>query len=190
MRIVGISDSHLTTPELPDGDVLFHCGDLTGWGSIQDFEKACHWLQQLRSRYSHVVFVPGNHDIGLDEHKVLTMWDKWEKDPYHHRVPHVPREGPKEILGMLDHAGVTTLVNQSVLINGITIHGMPQTTPFHDWAFMAEEVKIMEHLNKIPSDCQILISHGPPKYILDRCMSGNVGSFAQANYLYQHQQLN
>jgi 3',5'-cyclic AMP phosphodiesterase CpdA len=38
-RIVCISDTHNSTPRLPEGDVLIHAGDLTNQGSYSEVQS-------------------------------------------------------------------------------------------------------------------------------------------------------
>lgn len=46
-RFVCISDTHGHTFPVPDGDVLLHSGDMTGTGTLKDFETTVDWLCEL-----------------------------------------------------------------------------------------------------------------------------------------------
>ncbi|KAL8694619.1 MAG: hypothetical protein Q9224_003538 [Gallowayella concinna] len=46
VRIVCISDTHDLQPELPDGDVLLHAGDLSKNGSFDAIQAQLDWLSQ------------------------------------------------------------------------------------------------------------------------------------------------
>ena len=66
MKIVQISDTHgrhHLLGELPKGDVLIHCGDITEDGSEDEVLDFLNWLIGLP--YSHKIFVTGNHDLCL-----------------------------------------------------------------------------------------------------------------------------
>jgi hypothetical protein len=39
MRLVLISDTHCTRPQLPQGDVLVFAGDLTRYGGFKELEE-------------------------------------------------------------------------------------------------------------------------------------------------------
>ena len=47
IRFVCISDTHTTSFDVPDGDVLLHSGDLTNTGTVEDFKKTMGWLGGL-----------------------------------------------------------------------------------------------------------------------------------------------
>jgi len=47
------------------------------------------------------------------------------------------------------------------------IYGTPWTPTFGDWCFMKNRDKMYKVWEKVPLDTNILISHGPPKGILD-----------------------
>ena len=61
------------------------------------------------------------------------------------------------------------LEDSGCVIEGIKIWGSPYTPEFMDWYFMADRgEEIKKHWDMIPYDTSILITHGPPKGILDR----------------------
>jgi predicted MPP superfamily phosphohydrolase len=65
IRVVCISDTHdNTVPNVPNGDLLIHAGDLTNSGTVEDIQKQLDWLASLPHR--HKVFVAGNHDSYFD----------------------------------------------------------------------------------------------------------------------------
>lgn len=66
MKIVQISDTHgkhRLLKNLPEGDVLIHCGDLTENGTEEEVLDFINWLERLP--YRHKIFVTGNHDLCL-----------------------------------------------------------------------------------------------------------------------------
>lgn len=66
MRIIQISDTHskhhLLT-DLPAGDVIVHCGDITENGTEEEVLDFLNWFITLP--YQHKIFVTGNHDLCL-----------------------------------------------------------------------------------------------------------------------------
>ncbi|KAJ4164177.1 hypothetical protein LMH87_005862 [Akanthomyces muscarius] len=64
VSVVCISDTHNTRPEVPEGDVLLHAGNLTVGGSYAELQAQIHWLNTLPHRYK--VVIAGNHDLLLD----------------------------------------------------------------------------------------------------------------------------
>ena len=57
-------------------------------------------------------------------------------------------------------------------IEGIKIYGSPHQPVFHDWAFNRGDDKRRRLWSLIPSDTDILLTHGPPYEIMDLCSSG------------------
>lgn len=65
IRVVCISDTHtLEWPEVPDGDLLIHAGDLANDGSVCEIQAAVDWLRSLP--HPHKVVIGGNHDSYFD----------------------------------------------------------------------------------------------------------------------------
>lgn len=66
MKIVQISDTHgqhRLLCDLPEGDVLIHCGDITENGTEEEVLDFLNWFIDLP--YQHKIFVAGNHDLCL-----------------------------------------------------------------------------------------------------------------------------
>ena len=62
LRVVCISDTHDQQPELPDGDLLLHAGDLTGNGSYAALQAQINWLN--KQTHLHKVVIAGKSSIG------------------------------------------------------------------------------------------------------------------------------
>lgn len=65
IRIMCISDTHNTTPNLPPGDIIVHAGDLTAYGTFDEVQAQLYWLSSRP--HTHKIFIAGNHDLILDE---------------------------------------------------------------------------------------------------------------------------
>lgn len=148
MKICAISDTHNQHEKLtiPECDVLIHAGDATLQGTVEELVKFIGWFSKQPAK--HKLFVPGNHDFGVERNYVL--YDT-----------------------ICDEHDVTLLVNESVYImdddkNGFRFYGSPYTKLFGGWAFMKEDVELGQVWNNIPKDVDVLITHGPPFGILDR----------------------
>jgi Icc-related predicted phosphoesterase len=173
MKVVLISDTHtrhkhLTTkafkPGLPDGDLLIHAGDFTGVGQKGEVIRFVEWAENQASRYTHgVVFIAGNHERSFDpkyfrEHEDSDLWD----DLSHLKKPTWLRN----ILSDLEpgRSSVTYLENQEIVLGGFKIWGSPITPWFYGerWAFNKQRgADIKEVWDKIPSDTDIVVTHGP-----------------------------
>jgi Icc-related predicted phosphoesterase len=159
MKIAFISDSHRQCPELPDADLLVHCGDLTGLGTLYEFQQQVEWLRSVKERYPlGIIYVPGNHDCGLDP---MSEPDVQERE---------------EIHALFRYANIKVLINRAITIEGIKFYGSPMTPTFFDWAFMGSENELADCWERIPEDTQILITHGPAQGLRDLCRNGHVGS--------------
>lgn len=161
MRIAAIADLHGYLPELPPCDVLVIAGDICPDG------RPGTQLQWLGTKFrawlpkkTPVVAVWGNHDfVGA-------------------RVP----------VSSLLQLPVTFLQDDYVVIDGVKFHGTPWHPWINDWwVFGTSEERLADHWQEIQPDTDVLISHGPPYQILDRCLDGeHVGSKTQRAWLDAH----
>lgn len=159
-KIVCISDTHNTTPSVPDGDILLHAGDLTNNGTFADVQAQLDWLNSLP--HAHKIAIAGNHDRILDEAFV--------------------RENPQrklEELGAsfadLRWGGVTYLCDSSatVTVRGreIAVFGSPWTPDCGSFAFQHLPIRDVWK-GKVPVGTDILLTHGPPLGHLDAVGKG------------------
>ena len=149
MRIVCLSDTHGRTAALgvPPGDVLLHAGDLTGHGSEDEVRDALAWLAGLP--HPHKVLIAGNHDF------------LFQAEP----------ETARRLLA--EHPGLTYLEDAEAAVEGLRIWGSPWQPWFFDWAFNLPRGEPLEAVwQRIPSGIDVLLTHGPPAGILDRCFDG------------------
>ena len=149
MKLVIISDTHEQQEliQVPDGDVLIHCGDWTNRGYSFAMEKFLDWF--AAQPHQHKMFIAGNHEISLDgrnKKAALEMLCEYtDKDSNLHY-----------------------LENSSVILDGIKFYGSPATPFFCNWAFNFQRGKdIAIEWAKIPDDVNVLITHGTSYGILD-----------------------
>jgi Icc-related predicted phosphoesterase len=144
VKICFLSDTHLRHGfEIPDADILVHCGDATLQGRIEEVSTFARWMERLPHR--HKIFVAGNHDFLFERNATLA----------------------KEMLPK----SVTYLKDEMVEIEGIKFYGAPYTPQFGYWAFMYNRGKdIATHWARIPDNVDVLITHGPPHGVLDTVM--------------------
>lgn len=152
MRIIAISDTHSYHNKLviPDGDVLVHAGDITFRGEIPIMASFSDWLKDLPHKRKVVIF--GNHELGF-------------------------AYGPKRetAIQLVKDAGADYLENSGVTIDGVNFWGSPVQPWFHDWEWNYPRGPAIRAIwDKIPEDTNILITHGPPAYILDEAPRGVV----------------
>ncbi len=143
-KIVVISDTHNHHDKItiPECDILIHCGDATMYGTAQEAGHFLYWFE--RQKADMKIFVPGNHDQYFEDNKV---------------------EGD-----------FICLIDESISYKSISIFGSPwRSRPERVIsnarvgfdAFSVLHKDIQEKRKKIPS-VNILITHYPPKGILDR----------------------
>jgi predicted phosphodiesterase len=147
MRLVITSDTHGRhdlLPDLPDGDVFIHAGDFMNSGLYpEEILSFNRWLakQPILRR----VVCGGNHDRLFQN------------------TPDFARQ-------LLTNA--TYLENTGVTIDGVSFWGSPYTPEFLNWAFMYRRgPQANDYWDQIPTELDVLITHGPPYGILDQTMS-------------------
>lgn len=160
-----IADLHGNYLKLEGGDLLIIAGDLTGNDSDEEHKDFIFWLAQLQTsehKYKKVIYIGGNHDNFL-------------YDPNRHGAI-------KTTTWNIDY-----LCDSGTEFEGFKIWGSPWTTTFKGMnpmckAFTVDtEIQLGDKFESIPWDTDILITHSPPRNVLDKTIDGrNVGS----NYLY------
>jgi Icc-related predicted phosphoesterase len=157
-RFVMISDTHSLHEQLnlPEGDILLHAGDLTGNGSLKQTREAAAWVGSLVGRFKHVIAIAGNHDFALE-----AFMNEGREDV------------AQDLFGEAHY-----LRDSSVNVEGFNIFGSAWSPWFMDWAFnLPRGGPIMDKWEMIPKNTDVLITHGPPQRILDKCSNGNVGCY-------------
>lgn len=134
-----------------DIDLLIHAGDMSMMGTETEIEQFLKWYSSIRAKYK--VLIAGNHDFLFEKQRMIA----------------------KDLLAK--YPDIIYLETEEVVIEGIKIYGEPRQPWFHSWAFNVERGEaIKRYWDAIPEDVNILVTHGPPKGILDMTMSGeNVG---------------
>jgi Icc-related predicted phosphoesterase len=143
MKIWFISDTHNRHRELtvPEVDLVIHCGDESthgnAWMNEPEARSFFDWYSELD--VATKVFVPGNHSTAVEQGLIR------------------PEEYPS----------IQFLIHDSMEWNGLKLFGSPYTPRFHDWAYMKKRGKLDLVWQSVPDDVDILITHGPPKGVLD-----------------------
>jgi len=145
MKIVFLSDTHNKEVPVPAADVLVHCGDMTMAGTVGEISAFNAWMMKLP--HKRKVVIPGNHDWLFERRK----------------------DYAKSLLS----PDITYLEDSGTEIDGVKFWGTPWTNNFGDWAFMTRPEWQEAKFRQIPKDTDVLISHGPPKGVLDQCEKPN-----------------
>ena len=162
MIIDCISDMHGEFPELKGGDLLIIAGDFTSNDTELAWSHFISWL--INQKYEKKILVAGNHD------NKCTKWT-------------LPQDNE------LRKRSLSYLCDSGTEFRGLKIWGSPWSLSFeginpHCTAFTGTEFEIQKHLDKIPEDTDILITHMPPWGILDQNKKGlNCGHRGLRNML-------
>lgn len=146
MKIQSISDTHGFHNDIQideNIDMFIYGGDSTNYYDLYknapEFESFYNWIINLKVKYK--ILIAGNHDT-------------WATKKYN--------------IDKLKNNGIIYLENELIDIEGIKIFGSPITPNFGNWHFMKDRSKLDKFWQKaLNTDIDILVTHGPPKFILD-----------------------
>jgi Icc-related predicted phosphoesterase len=168
MKIIFISDTHSKEKHFTDvvngmydgnlDTILVHCGDFTFKGWERELRKFNKWLGVLDIPNDQIYYCAGNHELSLNSS---------DRDWYE---------------SLLTNG--TYLKDESVIINGYSFYFSPHQPYFFNWAFNYHEDRADIIWSNIPTDTDVLVTHGPPLNILDECDGGHVGCKALRNHIF------
>lgn len=148
MKIIALSDTHGHLINIRDScDVVVIAGDwspLTCQSDAYDVLDWCNfyfipWMSGLNA--THVIFIPGNHDIAC-EHKLF-------KDILYDMLK-----------GHKASKKIHYLCNSSIIIDGIKFYGTPNNESPNGWAFASQRNQDYY----FDEDTDVLITHQPPLF--------------------------
>ncbi|CAH0051434.1 unnamed protein product [Clonostachys solani] len=150
VSVVCISDTHNYQPQLPDGEILIHAGDLSQSGTFDEVQKTILWIRQ--QPFEHKVVIAGNHDLILDP----------SRDQHNNAAR-----------SQLEWGDIIYLENSSATLtcsNGrrLTVYGSPYSPKHGNWAFQyPRHHDVWSETPFGDIDIDILITHAPPRGHLD-----------------------
>jgi Icc-related predicted phosphoesterase len=113
---------------------------MTAGGTMPELDIFAY---ELRSNpdVEHILLVPGNHDRQFQQklYRAKELFDD----------------------------RVKILIDEGVTIGGKMFYGSPWTPPFMKWWFMAHEQELEILYRAMPTEIDVLITHGPPYSVLD-----------------------
>ena len=81
-------------------------------------------------------------------------------------------------------SGAVCIHNKEHIIDGIKFFGSAYTPKYGTWAFMNTEEQAKRYWENAPLDVDVLVTHGPPKGVLDMTILGDhAGSQALFDYV-------
>lgn len=177
MRVLATADLHGSLPEVEPCDLLLIAGDICpdyvsfSYGHDVKLDKGEQkqlnwlrnefrdWLYDIPADY--VVGIAGNHDF-VFEHEFLV------KDV------DLPWQYLKDTSASLPEFG-------------LHVYGTPWVPNLSRWAFYGSDAALLARAESIPTDVDILISHGPPRgygdVVNERFGGGHAGDVYLANEL-------
>jgi len=146
MKIWHISDTHTMHGwlQVPEVDMVIFSGDCSNpsnpYLNEPEVRNFIEWYASLPIKYK--IFVAGNHDTSIEK-KLVTPAD-------------------------FTSNGIVYLENASTSIEGLNIWGTPVTPAFgYGWAWNRGRDKMDKLWKSIPNNTDVVVSHGPPKGVLD-----------------------
>lgn len=143
------SDTHNKHKELtvPDNiDIAICAGDMGTYKdpymNLKDLNEGLEWFESLD--IDTKIYSPGNHDTALDYHLLHSSQYKW----------------------------LDIVIHETIEVDGIKIFCSPYTPEFFNWAYNKNDKQLKELWEDIPNNTDILVTHGPPYMILDKCQYG------------------
>ena len=161
---VCISDTHGHHRQisLPKGDVLVHTGDFSKGGTVEEVKDFFLWCSA--QPFKHKIVIAGNHDALLHHSYYLSSWKRFIRRRY------TQKELNDLVAFIRDLEKVHYLQDEGIELYGLKIYGSPWQPTFFNWAFNADRGESCAAIwKKIPSDIDILLTHGPPLGYGDLC---------------------
>jgi Icc-related predicted phosphoesterase len=130
-------------------DCIFITGDVTNSNDTkinkEELDNFLAWIYNYRQHAKYIIMIPGNHDVSI------------------------PRLGLKDYV---ESFGIKCLINEEFVIElphkKFKVFGSPFTPTYgNNWAYNLDRNKLSKVWELIPLDTDILLTHGPPKGILD-----------------------
>lgn len=183
IRLVCMSDTHnneYTLEDIPDGDVLIHAGDLTKIGTMKELSNARAYLDSFP--HSQKIVIAGNHEISLDSefycgranrfHRNLFKNSKFDPLAYSLQCRDIMERKISNQYHYLEDSACW-IGQDGVAAEVIKVYGSPYQPEHYLMGFTLPLGPQLEaKWAQIPNDTDILITHGPPKGVLDGLFDG------------------
>jgi Icc-related predicted phosphoesterase len=153
MKVCAISDTHGLLPKIPECDVLVIAGDILPLEIQRNTIESVGWLAgpfqkwALKQKCKNVVLVAGNHDFIFQELYIKYL-------------------GPRQVHDILfqndKKLKIRYLCDNHTVIGGKMFYGIPWCPELKNWAFYGDH-ETLEYRAKAIPDCDVLVTHCPPK---------------------------
>ena len=145
--IFAVSDTHNShrSVRLRAADIFVYAGDFSMAGTLGDVVRFNDWLADVPAPIK--IVIAGNHDLAL------------QRDPI----------TAKALLTNVDHY----LLDSSCEVMGLKFYGSPWVPGLsaerHAFVYGRHHGDARRIWDKIPTDTDVLVTHGPPYGVLDLC---------------------
>lgn len=170
IRIVCFSDSHgfhkdLDVNSFFPADLLIFAGDLTMFGNPSEVQSFKDWFESINC--PNKLLIPGNLDLTFDTNNL----ERFKSRILDNVDTNVKLETVKSTF--LNDAKFIYAEHSTIEVLGLKIFASPYTPEFMDFAFQYKGAQDAKKIwSQIPSDIDILVTHGPPKGTCDQTQSG------------------
>jgi predicted phosphodiesterase len=148
--------------QMPPGDVLLHCGDFCrDGGSLEQIQKFNEFLQM--QPYAVKIVISGNHDFCFDPDSLEELKAYYELSRDYSAID------PRSALSAAYY-----LEDEGMAVAGYNFWGSPWVPQYSASAFSIPESsrRLIDKRSMIPTETDVLMTHGPPYGILDYTLKG------------------
>ena len=121
---------------------------------VKDVSEYFRELQQNGTVRERIICIAGNHELTFEPEHYDRIWRRFLR----------PRQTAKYDAAAARKALIncTYLEDDAIAVDGIRFYGSPWQPEFYDWAFNVPRTNIQSKWEDIPSETDVLITHGPP----------------------------
>eukprot|EP00804_Cyclotella_cryptica_P013492 CCRYP_017215-RA/>CCRYP_017215-RA protein AED:0.00 eAED:0.00 QI:343/1/1/1/1/1/2/524/371 len=158
-RIVCISDTHSyhRSIPIPTCDILIHGGDFTNYGEPHMVKDVSDYFSELLRNGTvkkAIVCIAGNHELTFQPDHYERVWRRFQRPKQSEKYD---TEAARKAL-----TNCVYLEDEAATIGSIQFYGSPWQPEFYHWAFNVPRIDIESKWEKIPTNTDVLITHGPP----------------------------
>ena len=169
LKIVAISDMHGMLPELPECDVVCCAGDISPLEYQSDQTQMVSWfcleflpwVESLPCK--KFMMISGNHDFFLQNihRRLIDESDGYRRYTWRSASDVMKKLLPGNLRGKYNK--LVYLCDSSYEYEGHRFYGTPWIRDLFNWAFYQDNDTLMEKYKNIPKQCDVIITHMPPK---------------------------
>ena len=169
LKIVAISDIHGDLPELPECDVVCCAGDISPLEYQTDQTQMLGWFYLVFLPWveslpcKKFIIVAGNHDFFLQNihRRLIDESDGYRRYTWRSASDVMKKLLPGNLRGKYNK--LVYLCDSSYEYEGHRFYGTPWIRDLSGWAFYQDNDSLMEKYRNIPKQCDVIITHMPPK---------------------------